>query len=204
MDRPRAEAIETGRHEAMMKCGVLYFDGFCEFEVVIACGILAQKAEIIGIALEQRPFVSEEKQIFLPTALVGELTADDLNVLLVPGGDVTPLLDNPELKKLIVDLNARGRLIAGICGGAILLGSFGILDGRRFTGSARGYEFDEEALGRHFSRAEYAGGDVVIDGNVVTGMGQAYVEFGVAVGERAGIYSGDEEKQHDLCWLKNL
>ena len=187
-----------------MRCGVLYYDRFGEFEAVIALQILASKAEVVGVALERRPYVSEEKQVFLPDTTVAEADAGDFDVFLIPGGDASPLLENEDLKIFLTALYARGTIIGAICGGVLPLGAFGLLRGKRFTGEAREFEYTPATLDRYFQGAAYTGEDVVVDGTIVTGMGQAFVEFGVELASRAGIYPTAAEKHHDLRWFKNV
>ena len=91
----------------IMKTYVLYFDAFAEFEVIIAVGNLAQKGDIIPVAIKNRPYVSEEKQIFLPTKTISEISADDVDVFLIPGGDFNSIIDNLDLKNLIIELDKK-------------------------------------------------------------------------------------------------
>jgi len=186
-----------------VKTGVLYYDSFGEFEAVIALQQLAPKGEILGVALERRPCVSEEKQVFLPGLTVAEAKAEEFDVFIIPGGDATPLIPNEELRAFLKALHARGKIIGAICGGVILLGAAGLLRGKRFTGEAREFENSAEKLSRYFSGAVYTGEDVVVDGTIVTAMGQAFVEFGIEVAALAGIFPTAEAKSHDLRWFKN-
>lgn len=186
-----------------MKCAVLYIDGFAEFEIIIAVGNLAAKAEIVGIALENRPYISEEKQTFLPDTTLAEVSPDDFDLLIIPGGDFARLPDNKLLNDFISGMHHRKKIIGAICGGTLLLGKLGILDHKNFTGYARGYEFDQKTLEKYFPNANYTGEDVVVDGNIVTAQGQAFVEFGVEIYDLAGFYETREEKENELNWLRN-
>lgn len=188
-----------------MKTCVLYSDGFGEFEVIIAVGNLAAKSDIIPVALEMRPYVSEEKQTFLPSRTLDEVDPEEVDVFLIPGGTGIPaLLESPPLGTLLRDLDTRGALLGAICGGVHLLGWSGVLDGRRFTCNARGFELDEETRNRYFRNAVYVEQDVVVDRNIVTAMGQAFVEFGTEIADQAGLYASPEDRERDYRWIKNL
>ena len=186
-----------------MKCGVLYYDGFCEFEVVIALQNLAHQAEIVGVAAEARPYLSEEKQVFLPSLLLSEAKSGDFDVFLIPGGEARSLLGSADLKRLLLDMAREGKIIGAICGGVLPLGAFGLLKGKRFTGEAKGFEYSAEALEKDFKGATYTGEDVVIAGNIVTAMGQAFVEFGIEIADVVGFYPDERTKQRDILWFKN-
>jgi len=188
-----------------MKTCILYMDGFAEFEIIIAVGNLASRGEVFPIALENRPYISEEKQTFLPAGSPFELDPETVDVLLIPGGTgVTRLMESARLKPWLRELDTRGVLIGAICGGVHLLGWAGLLSGRRFTCNARGYELDEETSLKYFSEAEYVEQDVVVDRNIVTAMGQAFIEFGTEIADQAGLYATPEERARDYRWIKNI
>jgi len=44
----------------------------------------------------------------------------------------------------------------------------------------------------------------VVDGNIITAQGQAYVEFAVELARQMGLYKNDEEYDEDLKWAKNI
>ncbi len=191
-----------------MKGAVLYYDGFTEFEVVIACGNIATlgdgKGEIVAVALENRPYRSEEKQRFLPDKTIDNLNADDVDVFLIPGGDITPIIDDPRLKKLLTALNEKNKVIGAICGGVNILGYTGLLENRRFTCSAAGYPPDRETLAKYFKDCIFVDNDVVVDDNIITAQGQAFIEFGVEIAQKMGFYRDEQERERDYKWIKNL
>ena len=187
-----------------MKAYVLYYDGFAEFEIVIACLNLAHKSEIIPIALENREYISEEKQIFVPKLTVDQVNPDEVDCLLIPGGIIDSIKDNQALKDLLHALNSKNKLIAGICGGAMLLGYVGLLKGKRFNYGAAGFELKEEEYKLYFSDATRNHEDVVLDGNILTAQGQAFIEFGMEIAQYLGIYENKQEREHDYKWLKNI
>ena len=55
-----------------------------------------------------------------------------------------------------------------------------------------------------FAKAEIVDEDVVVDGNVVTARGVAYLEFALELGRKTGLYATDAEYQSDLSTFKNL
>lgn len=60
-------------------------------------------------------------------------THPPLDVLLVPGGDVTRELENGATLRWIAETARSTRITASICNGAFLLGKAGLLDGHRAT-----------------------------------------------------------------------
>jgi putative intracellular protease/amidase len=182
---------------------LLYFDDFSDLQVVVAVGQLADSGRLIPIAPEDRPYRSESHQVYLPAATLAQMPPEEVDVLLIPGGDVTPLLADPVLLRLVKRVCARERIVAAIDGGVVLLGRSGVLSGRRFTCCARDREPDRDTLEQYFANAVYTGAEVEVDGPVITAQGQAFVEFGIEVADRARCYPTPTERERVGNWLKN-
>ncbi len=45
---------------------------------------------------------------------------------------------------------------------------------------------------------------VVVDGNIITAQGQAYVEFAVELARQMGQYTNEEDPEADIKWFKNI
>ena len=76
-----------------------------------------------------------------------ELTADQLNGLLVPGGWAPDKLRrNPDVLKLVRDMNDRGKILGFICHAGWVAASAGICKGKKATGST-GIKDDMENAG---------------------------------------------------------
>jgi putative intracellular protease/amidase len=185
----------------MMNVCVFYYDGFCEFEVVLACNQFRDK--LFSAALENRVYISEEKQKFLPDRTIQELNPDEIDLIIIPGGDSTQLYENGELKELILKLNEKNKFIAAICGGAELMAHYGFLDNRRANGDSQGFRVDENNK-YIYEKVIIADEDVVRDGNVMTSIGKAFVEFSIELGKVMNIYKNDDEIKHDYEWYKNI
>ena len=83
-----------------MNVCVFYYDSFCEFEVVLAVNQFRMD-NVFSAALENRVYISEEKQKFLPDKTIKELNPDDIDLFIIPGGDTTILYEKTELREFI-------------------------------------------------------------------------------------------------------
>lgn len=184
-----------------MNTCVLYYDGFCEFEVVLTFGEFGKN--IFSAALENRVYVSEEGQKFLPDKTIQELNTDEIDLFIIPGGDPSHLFENSELRDFITALNKKNKLIAGICGGTSLMAKYGVLKGKRCTGNSSGIKLDETNR-ELFEHAIIVNEDVVIDKNCITSIGKAYVEFAIELGKIMKVYKDEEEMKENYNWLKNI
>ncbi len=100
----------------------------------------------------------------------------DAEMLIIPGGQpgATNLGNHKGLEKLILRLAASGKPLAAICAGPTVLGRCGVLKGRKVT-VFPGYEND-------LGGAEYTGGLVEQDGNIITAVGPAAaIEFSKSI-----------------------
>lgn len=184
-----------------MNICIFYYDGFAEFEVAVAALIL-RKENIFSAALESREYVCEEMQRLIPDKRIDELNPDEIDLFIIPGGNPVPLYENKKLREFIHELNRKGKRIAGICGGAELLAAYGILDHKKCTGDSEGFKVNEENQ-KYFQNAIILNESVVEDGNVITSMGKAFIDFAVKLGAISGVIK-PEEVQTETKWLKNL
>jgi len=186
-----------------MKIALFYYDEFAEFEVVLI-GLLFRQHEYISVALENREYRSEEGQRFCVDQVIGDVDVDSIDLLVIPGGEPEALLSHPELKAFIESLLARGKKVAGICGGADMLAGFGFLDGKKCTGMTSGIDPDLPDY-RYYANAIVQDDQVVVDGNLITGQGQAYVEFAFElVRQMGGLGRSEEDRQEGIRWFKNI
>ena len=185
-----------------MKIALFYYDEFSEFEVVLI-GLLFRQHDLISIALENREYRSEEGQRFCVDQVIKDVEIDSIDLLVIPGGEPTPLVDNLELKGFVENLVAKNKKVAGICGGASLLAGLGVLKGKKCTGLSSGKDPDILSY-QYFSESTFLDDHVVVDGNMITAQGQAYVEFAFELARQMGLSENEENYQAGIKWFKNL
>jgi putative intracellular protease/amidase len=184
-----------------MNVCVFYYDGFCEFEVVFA--FTQFKNNVYAAALENRVYISEETQKYLPDKTIQELNPDDIDLFIIPGGNPEPLYERAELKEFLLKLNEKNKLIAGICGGAELMAYYGLLDNKEANGDSNGFRVNES--NKHiYEKINIVDRDVVRDGNCITSIGQAFIEFSIELGKVMNVFKNEEEIKDNYNWLKNI
>lgn len=185
-----------------MNVCIFYYDGFCEFEVVIAAAEFSSQ-NLITVALESKIYISEEKQKFIPDKILEEIDPRTIDLFIIPGGNPSYLYDNSIFKEFINVLNENEKTIAAICGGTELLAAYGILDDRRCTGDSNGLKDDGDYI-QLFKKSIIVNDDIVVDGNIITATGQAFIEFASQLGKIKGIYKNDDEAIKTYRWYKNI
>jgi putative intracellular protease/amidase len=120
-----------------------------------------------------------------------QLSAD---FLIFPGGSCDEAIVHRELQKLIQKVNSKKGVLAGICNGALVLASAGVLISQNCTHTAHPKyaplpEFKEllEIAGELFKESTYVDEDVVISDNIITAKPHATQEFARAIGKSLGL-----------------
>lgn len=113
---------------------------------------------------EKKTFSSKEHYPMEADSSPGQVTADDFDGVVVPGGFAP---DNMRLHRpmidLVRDIAAQGKMTAAICHGGWILASADAVRGRRVTGYAP-IEDDLVNAGATWVSDEAA----VVDGNIIT------------------------------------
>ena len=185
-----------------MKIAFLYYDDFAEFEISLTC-LLLHKEDLVFTGLDNKVYRSEEKQKFVIDLVASEINVNEYDAIVIPGGDPSPLYNNEVLSNLLHSFANKGKTIAGICGGSVLMAQMGILEGKKCTGNTCGiFERDEDY--KYYRKSIIENKNVVVDGNIITGQGQAYAEFAVEVGKKLGLFKTDKEYEDEMKWVKNI
>jgi len=185
-----------------MQVGLFYYDDFAEFEIALCC-LFFRAHDLFSIALENREYRSLEKQRFLVDKTLREVDPQDIDLLIIPGGDPTKLYGNSELKEFVEKMITCGKKVSGICGGSEILASLGVLKGRRCTGDTSGIKETDDVY-KYYTDTLLSDDYVVTDGNIITGQGQAYIEFAIELARQTGLYKREDEYLEDIRWFKNL
>jgi protease I len=108
-------------------------------------------------------FTSKEGYPMEADASAAEVSADDFDAVVVPGGFAPDNMRlHPEMIDLVRQMNQAGKLVSAICHGGWVLVSAGALKGRRATGYLPIKDDVENAGGTWVDEA------LVVDGNVIT------------------------------------
>lgn len=185
-----------------MKIALFYYDGFSEFEIALI-GLFFKEHDVIAIALEDREYKSEECQRFIVDKVIKDTDVQTIDMFVIPGGEPAPLVDNLELKNFVEKLIAQNKKVAGICGGASLLAGLGILKGKKCTGMSSGRDPSRPSY-QYFFESLFSDEHVVVDGNIITAQGQAYVEFAVELARQMSLCEQEADYGEALKWFKNI
>ena len=154
----------------MAKVYVFLADGFEDIEALAPIDILrrgGQDVTTVSINATEKVESAHGVTILADTTLAAAGDMADADLLLLPGGmpGAQHLKDSPEVARLLLSHNAKGGRIGAICAAPMVLGSLGLLRGKRAT-CYPGFESQLEG-------ATYTAELVTEDGNITTGEGPA-------------------------------
>jgi 4-methyl-5(b-hydroxyethyl)-thiazole monophosphate biosynthesis len=177
----------------MKKVLIHFADGFEEIEAITPVDVLRRAGcDVITISISgSREVTSKRGVVVMADKLFEEVDYEAADMIVLPGGQ--PGADNLNthagLKKNIIRFNDGGKLVAAICAAPLVLGSSGILKGKRATC----FPGTESKL----TGAVTTGNAVEVDGNIITGKGPgAALSFSLTLAERlVGKEKADEVRR---------
>lgn len=153
-------SIEGKRVALMIEDEYQILEGWYPYLRLIEAGAIVT---VVGSGTKSS-YASKENYPMVADVAASDVTADDFDGVVVPGGFAP---DNMRLHKpminLVKDIFEQGKMTAAICHGGWILASVGAAKGRRLTGYAP-IEDDVVNAGGIWVTDEA----VVVDGNVIT------------------------------------
>jgi putative intracellular protease/amidase len=174
---------------------VVVFDGFADWEPAHALAELRRwgKRTIRTVGFATSPVTSMGGLRVIPDLELAAVRAEDIELLLLPGGDLWQSGDYPRtvLESLIAELLAAETPIAAICAGTLVLARAHVLDDRQHTSNMRSYL---SAYAPEYSGAvHYLDSPAVNDRHVITASGLAAVDFARAIFAELAVFSRNDE-----------
>lgn len=177
-----------------MNVAIYMYDGYYETEICIPSMMFSDE-NMFTIASNQEVVTCMDGRRMLIDKQVRDVKAEEIDVLIIPGGIPIPKED---IFELIRACEARGAIIGGICGGVDYLAYAGILENRNYTSYYKvgeTYEFLPKT-------GMMTGEMYESDRNVVSAKPAAYLEFALELYRLAGKLTEDEIPKY-LTWFKS-
>ncbi len=180
-----------------MKTHVLIYEEFAQFEVIFATYFLRTVGDIITVGITDEPVTSGEGYVILPDMTVDELATEDVEVLIIPGGDPSLLYGCEDLYELIAEVKENGAVLAAICAGVVHLGKAGILEGAKYTTTVNPADYDV------LDASSYVDENVVVSEKLITAKAQGYLDFAIELGQMLGIYKDEDDLNETIDFFKH-
>lgn len=189
----------------MKKILCYIYNEMADFEVTLACQMIKYSGqyEVVPIAYEMTPVKSNPGLIYQCALTVEEaLTLPDVEGIIIPGGWNSDQRET--LTQLINKLHDEGKLVAAICAGPQYLARAGVLEHHKYTTTLTAEYLQEQGKQDPFPRQNYLQQSLVIDGNVITAVGSAFVDFAMEIADYIKMFENEEEKQACTKSFKNI
>ncbi|KYD22514.1 DJ-1/PfpI family protein [Parageobacillus toebii] len=162
--------------------GILLYPRFSEYELSVLLSVLKQgRKPTVYIGLNAQVVKGEAGLPSIPEVTVNEVDINQLDSIVLPGvDDFEHLVDHPELTNFLRKFQKRNIVIGAISSAPYLLSMSGLLDERKYT---TGLTADQRKFLGTFNEDNYLDSPVVIDGNLITAKGSAFVDFAIKYGE---------------------
>ena len=181
------------------------YNDMADFELTLSThfvGLYAKK-EIVPIAYDINVIRSAPGMCYYPAATVKEaLEYTDVEGLIIPGGWNDD--QREELTELINKINNEGKLLTAICAGPQYLARAGVLEGKKYTTTLTEQVMKDRGVEDPFPRETFVPEKVVRDGNIITAVGSAFVDFAAEILDWYGVLENEEEKKEIAEHYKGL
>lgn len=146
------------------------------------------------IATSDKPVYSEEGVRVLPSKTTANFRKEDYTCLVLPGcSDFRESLRDNALKSFLSTFKEETEFVIGaICSAPIFLAQAGLLVDKQFTNSLY------EQANQHFSFIDESNrvyAPIVVDGNIITAVGNAFRLFAIEVARAVGFECPDTAMQ---------
>lgn len=165
------EVRKTTLHLIIYNMKVYQFmaDGFEDIEALIPLDVMRRGGtDFVTVSINGSREVTSAHGVTIKTDMTFEEACfDDAGLLMLPGGmpGAENLNNHEGVRKAILAQAEKGKLVSAICAAPMVLGSLGLLKGKRAT-CYPGFE-------TYLEGAEYTGELCTTDGNIITGEGPA-------------------------------
>jgi len=160
------------------KAIIILADGFEEIEAITVIDILKRAGVEVNICGLNTEKVKGSNGVIVVTDKILKKDEIEYDACVLPGGmpGAENLAASEKVKKILLDTNSRGKIIAAICAApTIVLTPLGLLDDK----SATCYPGMESSFS---DTTNYKKDDVVIDENIITSQGPATaLKFAIAI-----------------------
>ena len=178
---------------------IYLFDGFSDWEIAYLTPEInkSEDFDLIYFSKNGQSVTSMGVLLIQPKYSLDDIKAEDVHVLVLPGGTAWEEGKNTEIETLAKRVFKYGNTLAAICAATTSLGKFGFLDNLNHT--SNDLEYLKEIAPNYSGEKNYQNVFAVTDQNVITANGIAPIEFAREVFKTIGLYNeADIEKWFQL------
>lgn len=175
------------------------YENMADFEMSLLLHRLRNTGgkEIISVSSSLETITAQSGLKFVPDQLIDDITdISEVEALIIPGGPI----DNAQndICELAIKMIQSNKLVAAICFGPQFLGRAGILKDYKFTTSCSEDKIIKLGCEDPFFRPNFKMNRVVVDRNLITAQGYAFVDFAIAICDYLKIFESELQKEEQM------
>ena len=185
----------------MNKAYVLLFDGYADWEIGLLLYELKTRngIAVTTFSLTGGEVVSGGGLRVRPDARIEALEPDEIEILILPGGQMWESFSCDSLTYLVSELLENGRVVAAICGATSYLSKIGVFKlGYKHTSNS--IDYLKETDGNYAEGDNYIQKYAVSDRNLVTASGDGGNEFAYEVLKTTKVYDAEVLPDFSSFW----
>jgi putative intracellular protease/amidase len=180
------------------------YQEMADFEISLLLHRLKNKGEkeIVSVSDDLSLITAQSGLTFKPDKSIDEITdVSDIEALIIPGGPINN--EQNEICPLVRQMVDHGKLVAAVCFGPQFLARSGILEKYHYTTSCSPEKIVQLKLEDPFNRTNFVMSRTVVDKNVITAQGYAFVDFALEVCRYLGTFETDLQEYEQFGRIKD-
>ena len=181
------------------KIHIFIFEGFSDWEISYLTPEIKKSGEYepIYVSKHETPIRSMGGMLVTPDISLNLVDINDIEMLILPGGEAWDRHENNEINALVLELHKRSKPIAAICGVTAYLCEMGFLDSVNHTSNDVSYL--KWIVPKYSAESNYINTPAVTDGAIITAGGVYPIEFAREIFKSINLRSEEDiEKWYQL------
>ena len=182
------------------------YEGMADFEISLLLHRIKNtgKRDIISISESLEKLTAQSGLHYFPDFRIDEISEeeapDKYEALIIPGGPINN--EQNSICRLALKMLVAGKLVAAICFAPQFLGRAGILDRYAYTTSCSVEKIQSLGCEDPFNRKNYMQKRTVVDRNLITAQGYAFVDFAKEVCAYLNIFDSKQQEYEQIDRIK--
>ena len=186
------------RVKYMRKILCYIYENMADFEIVLTLHCLRNtgKFDIVTISENREKIMAQSGLKFVPDMQISELSDAVLKEcagLLIPGGPINPVQN--EICPIVQYMEENNKLVAALCFAPQFLGRAGVLKTHHFTTSCSRQHIEKIGCDDPFYWDNYEEKRMVMDKNILTAKGFAFVDMAEKISEIFNVFDNDDARK---------
>lgn len=159
-----------------MKTYIFLYNETSLFEVDLVAYFMKTKGDVFVITERNKVINTNEGFKILADFTIDEIKIEDIDILVICGGEINNINDVSKLHQLIKKCNDDNKIIGGICAG------------KDIVANALNISCPEKSM--------------IINNKIVLSPGNEYVDFALLVGKLGNIYQDEADYRETIDYFK--